>query len=548
MFPAIPPPPPPGPLGRHALSEQSQPSRYEESYIELRDWCLKLLDDQKCEISDLLYPIFIHCFFELVAKQYVIEAKELVSRQRHDHDPEHSDEIESLATITDALHLETHPIAKKYLKSSKYRVWLCHESDRSLTEFLHNKRLFVIVRIMNQRLDVVIYGNTVHDISPAVRVPVEGGTPAGQPRKKFRFGVCEDQVAARKGAAAAGGGEGVAMPGMSEEEEVKMLEEAKRRVRLSGSALPSVCFHTFFNSRDTLCSVDIARDAGAMCAGFSDSRVRMWDLRKEGAMHLSGGGGDEGAGEAPPERGVSMTGHSAAVYAISLSPDSRFSLSCSGDSTVRLWDVASAENVVTYKGHNFPVWDVAFSPLGHYFATASHDRTARLWCTESHFPLRVMPGHLSDVDCVTFHPNCNYIATGSLDRSCRMWDIAEGDCVRLFKGHSSPVTAVAVSACGKMLAAGSDSGEVLVWDIGTSKCLHTLKGSAGAVFSLDFSRGDSRLLASGGQDGVIRLWEVGAGAAAKETCLPTRQATIQRVKFSRTNLLLAAGAYHPADK
>jgi WD40 repeat protein len=87
-----------------------------------------------------------------------------------------------------------------------------------------------------------------------------------------------------------------------------------------------------------------------------------------------------------------------------------------------------------------------------------------------------------------------------------------------------------------------------VWDIGTSKCLHTLTGNTGAIFSLDFSRGDSGLLASGGQDGVIRLWEVGAGAAAKETCLPTRQATVQRVKFSRTNLLLAAGAYIPSKK
>ena len=537
-----------------------QPSRYEESYIELRDWCMKLLDDHKCEISELLYPVFMHCFFELVSKQYVTEAKDLVSRHRHDHEPEHCDEIESLSSITDAQHLETHPVVKRYLKNSKFRVWLCHESDRALTEFLHNKRLFIIVRIMNQRLDVVIYGNTVHDISPAVRVPIEApATSRGQapPHKKFRFGVCEDHLAARKSAAAAaaagggggsGGSEGVAMPGVTEEEEVKLLEDAKRRVRLSASALPSVCFHTFFNSKETMCSVDIARDAGAMCAGFSDSRVRMWDLKKEESLRESAMGADEGGVDSTLERGLSMTGHSAAVYATSLSPDSKFALSCSGDSSVRLWDVTSGDNVVTYKGHNFPVWDVCFSPLGHYFATASHDRTARLWCTESVFPLRVMPGHMSDVDCVTFHPNCNYIATGSLDRTCRMWDIAEGGCVRLFKGHSSPVTAVAVSACGKMLAAGSDSGEVLVWDIGTSKCLHTLTGNTGAIFSLDFSRGDSGLLASGGQDGVIRLWEVGAGAAAKETCLPTRQATVQRVKFSRTNLLLAAGAYIPSKK
>ncbi len=54
----------------HDRTLSLQASRYEESYITLRNWCMNLLDDIKCEISELLYPWvpgadspFLHIFF-----------------------------------------------------------------------------------------------------------------------------------------------------------------------------------------------------------------------------------------------------------------------------------------------------------------------------------------------------------------------------------------------------------------------------------------------------------------------------------------------------
>lgn len=150
-----------------------------------------------------------------------------------------------------------------------------------------------------------------------------------------------------------------------------------------------------------------------------------------------------------------------------------------------------------------------------------------------------------------------------------------GECVRLFKGHRAPVTATAISGCGKLLASGSDNGQVLVWDLATSKCLYVLNGHVGAVHSVDFSCGNGGLLASSGADGTVRLWDVpasapnaggavdGLGGAVKaeggasgkaqlrpETlCLNTRgNMAMMRVRFSRTNLLLAAGPHHHPQK
>lgn len=91
-------------------------------------------------------------------------------------------------------------------------------------------------------------------------------------------------------------------------------------------------------------------------------------------------------------------GHNGPVYRCSYSPDKTMMLSCSEDTTLRLWSLHTWTCVVVYRGHQYPIWDVRFSPHGHYFATCSHDKTARLWATDNNQPLRIFVGHYSDVD------------------------------------------------------------------------------------------------------------------------------------------------------
>jgi WD40 repeat protein len=98
------------------------------------------------------------------------------------------------------------------------------------------------------------------------------------------------------------------------------------------------------------------------------------------------------------ETSRSLYGHAGTVNSVSFSPDRSLLLSCSEDTTIRLWSLQIWTCLVVYKGHMFPVWDVKFSPLGYYFASTSYDRTARLWATDHYQPLRLFAGHFSDVD------------------------------------------------------------------------------------------------------------------------------------------------------
>lgn len=151
-------------------------------------------------------------------------------------------------------------------------------------------------------------------------------------------------------------------------------------------------------------TVEISRDCSLVATGCSDSSIKLWDINQS---HTRNFGTivtkrDEEDGSIIEQRGNEdyhiLCGHSGPVYSLSFSPDNKFLLSSSEDSTVRLWSMETKTNLVCYKGHNYPVWDTDFSPLGYYFASASHDRTARIWSTDHIFPLRVLAGHLSDVD------------------------------------------------------------------------------------------------------------------------------------------------------
>jgi len=251
-----------------------------------------------------------------------------------------------------------------------------------------------------------------------------------------------------------------------------------------------------------------------MAAGFGESYIRLWSLTGKGLKQLRTDlKGDEvgkihdGAFQlfsfftpsrmrrltlesntaadlkklyhpsAPQTR--KLIAHSGPVYSLSFDPvpgpasPPRYLLSCSSDTTIRLWSLETYTNLLVYRGHREPVWDVEWGPRGIYFASASRDRTARLWITDKIHAVRIFAGHLSDVNvrfllsllrwidelieigamqCVTFHPNSLYIATGSSDRTCRLWDVQKGMCVRVFVGHRGAVMKVKISPDGRWLA------------------------------------------------------------------------------------------------
>lgn len=365
--------------------------------------------------------------------------------------------------------------------------------------------------------------------------------------------------------------------------EIQKVKESRDAIRLDNLqvSLPTVCMYTFHNTNGGMTSLEFSDDSRLVAAGFQDSFIKIWSLDGSSLVNPRIPSYKRQEMESTDPSTSTLVGHSGTVYSTSFSPDNRFLLSGSEDKTVRLWSLDTHTALVSYKGHNHPVWDVKFSPLGHYFATASHDQTARLWSSDHIYPLRIFAGHLSDVDSVTFHPNGCYVFTGSSDKTCRMWDINTGNSVRLFLGHNAPILATAVTPDGRWLCTGSDDGLIHVWDIGTGKRIKQMRGHGkNAIHSFAFNK-EGNILISSGADHSVRIWDLKKATSEpglepeeplngyigdvttslnqdikefgrRRTIIPTndliasfytKRTPVFKVKFTRSNIALAGGAF-----
>jgi len=75
---------------------------------------------------------------------------------------------------------------------------------------------------------------------------------------------------------------------------------------------------------------------------------------------------------------ATLRGHVGAVYQVTFSSDSRFLLSGSKDSTVKLWDLRIKKVKCDLPGHADEVFTVDWSPSGDKVASGGRDRIVKM--------------------------------------------------------------------------------------------------------------------------------------------------------------------------
>lgn len=252
--------------------------------------------------------------------------------------------------------------------------------------------------------------------------------------------------------------------------------------------------------------------------------------------------------KAPPRVGEirQFTGHTEKVIAVAFSPKGERIATGAFDHTVRLWDVASGQELKRVSTPD--VLSIAFAPDGRHVLAGTvgsggvlcdmesgevvnNYPTGDGWCMSvalSGDGKRALVGGaepvaLFDVDSAkllrTFKPaNLATAFTLSRDgkralcgsaygRELQLFDVDSGKEVRSWLAHDAFIQAVALSPTASYALSGGNDKTVRYWDLTSFKQLQQLEGHESAVFSVAFSP-DGRRALSGDISGVVRLWKL----------------------------------------
>jgi polyadenylation factor subunit 2 len=175
---------------------------------------------------------------------------------------------------------------------------------------------------------------------------------------------------------------------------------------------------------------------------------------------------------------------------------------------VKYWQ-PNMNNVKATQAHKEPVRGLAFSCTDLKFVSCSDDTTLKVWdfarCQAEH----VLAGHGGDVKAVDWHPQKALLASASKDTLVKLWDAKNAVPVASLHGHKNMVTSCKWNANGNWLLTASRDQSVKVWDLRMLRELATLHGHNRDVTSVAWHPFHEELLVSGGYDGSILFWTVG---------------------------------------
>ena len=306
--------------------------------------------------------------------------------------------------------------------------------------------------------------------------------------------------------------------------------------------------NTLMGHTDRVESIAFSPDGTKLASGSVDRTVKLWEVTTGENIYTLGEIGGTSAAVQMLQifsgRGSSSTQHRSPVTSVAFSPDGTTLASGELGGMVKLWEVATGENINTFHGPGGLSTSVAFSPDGTKLASSisGGDGTVEIREAATGKNINTIAGHPAGVQSIVFSPDGTKLAAGLSGSGVKLWKIETGQQVATFSEKMKKVISVAFSPDGMTLASthpGVLGGMIKLWDIETGRNIATLQGSRRRVWSVVFSP-DGTKLASAAEDKTVKLWDVETG----ENTATLRGHTdgVPSVAFSPDGTKLASGS------
>ncbi|KAG0280211.1 hypothetical protein BGZ96_001642 [Linnemannia gamsii] len=154
----------------------------------------------------------------------------------------------------------------------------------------------------------------------------------------------------------------------------------------------------------------------------------------------------------------------------------------SEDSTARIWDRDSGNQLFQLLGHSGGITSIAFSPFNDQMATGDNESTVRLWSSTQAGPCQMLYYHHGSILCLAYSHDGKFLATGSADRTMQLLDIPNGVLLAAVEDFAVGVESIRWMNLGNgyRLVTGNDENPLGVWELVQENNVHNVRRCWGA--------------------------------------------------------------------
>ena len=237
--------------------------------------------------------------------------------------------------------------------------------------------------------------------------------------------------------------------------------------------------------------IAISRDGTRLLSASVDKTIRLWDIATGQELRR-------------------FIGHTDKAVCVVFSPEETRAASAGHDGTVRIWDVQSGSEIYCLRGHRGWVNRVDFSPDGRRLVSGGQDGVVRVWDASTGNLEKTLPGHTQPVRSVCFLPDNQFALSCGHDTTAILWDLDAGYMRRIYQAHSKTVTQAVTSSDGRYVLTGAVDNLAVLWDGRTEQPLRVLAGHRDTIFAVAFLPHDQYALTASA-DHTLALWDLTGG-------------------------------------
>jgi serine/threonine protein kinase/WD40 repeat protein len=218
-------------------------------------------------------------------------------------------------------------------------------------------------------------------------------------------------------------------------------------------------------------------------------------------------------------------GHSASVIGASFSADGSLTVSASSDSTVRVWDNATGQQIALFTIEGLWFNDAVISLDNEQAIGAASDGNLYVWNIASGELVKTLSGHSAEVLTLVISSDGTQLLSGGMDKTAKIWDLESGEEIQSFEHPGTILKAVFSPDGTKIFTATADETtttrsddlvdrRVRLWDAETGEMLWEVNPASGFVRAAAFSPlGDTVAIGvwDSAAGGTIRIYAVETG-------------------------------------